>query len=310
MSDAKRVPSLDGYPKKLLRFANPLDKMWSGFNPSIAISSDGQIAMTVRSSNYLMGERQSYTSLTVEADIRNRLWFAELNSELSITDMYELDVIGELSFKRGVEDARLFWRDGQWWMTGVILERPHTLVARVGLFSIDLDARTAELVEKYEGASEKLVEKNWGVISGEASSSFDYIYGPNAIIKNKEIKHFGVAEKLEKIRGGSQLIPWDDGYLAVCHITRIIGKPIFNPMTFSIQGSKLRDYTHLFVKYNASGEIEMVSDEFIFKFGGVEFACGLVQIDDQIVITYGYNDVESWLTKVSVKDINLMLHPA
>lgn len=309
MSKPKSLREFGGSARRLFRFANPADKMWSAFNPSIAVNPDGEIAMLIRSSNYLLGNYQSYTSLTTGTDIQNKIYYSKLTDELLILEVKELkvEIAGELSFKRGVEDARLFWRDGQWWMLGVILEKPHTPVARMGLFSVDLEAGTASLVEKYPGIADNVVEKNWGVVAGEAVKEFDYIYSPNSVFKNGKIKKLKEPGKFKGIRGGTQLIPWDDGYLAVGHITRVIGKRLFNHMTFSVQEPKLRDYTHVFIKYKKSGEIEHVSEEFIFNTGGVEFASGLVQLDDKIYISYGYDDCEGWLASLDVKTVRTML---
>lgn len=310
MSKVKSLKSYGASSVRLFRFADPRDKMWSAFNPSIAVNPDGEIAMVVRSSNYLLGNYQSYNSLTTGTDIQNRVWFAEMDSKLRITKMYELECVGELSFKRGVEDGRLFWRDGGWQMTGVILERPHTPVARMGLFKIDVAERTATLIEKYPGTADNVVEKNWGVVAGESVPEFDYIYSPNLIFKNGKIKKLAEVGQFKGIRGGTQLIPWGDGYLAVGHITRVIGKRIFNHMTFSVQEPKLRDYTHVFIKYKKSGEIERVSEEFIFNTGGVEFASGLMQLGEEIYITYGHNDAEGWMAKLPANAVRNMLQPA
>ena len=307
MSNAKSLRAFGGSARKLFRFTDKRDKMWSAFNPSIAISPTGEIAMLVRSSNYLLGNYQSYNSLTTGTDIQNRVWFAELDEELQIKQMFELECVGELSFKRGVEDGRLFWRDGGWQMTGVILEKPHTPVARMGLFKIDTVAHHATLVEKYPGIADNVVEKNWGVVAGESVPEFDYVYSPNSIFKNGKIKKLKEPGQFKGIRGGTQLIPWEDGYLAVGHITRVVGKRIFNHMTFSVQEPKLRDYTHVFIKYKKSGEIERISEEFIFNTGGVEFASGLIERDGKIIITYGHNDAEGWMASLDAKTVHEML---
>lgn len=310
MSKVQSLRAYSGSAKKLFRFADPTDKMWSAFNPSIATNPQGAIAMAVRSSNYLLGNYQSYTSLTTGTDIQNRVWFAELDSSFLITKMYQLEFIGELPFKRGVEDCRLFWRDGSWWVLGVILEKPHTPIARMGLFKVDVEARTATLVEKYDGIADNVVEKNWGVVAGESVKEFDYIYSPNSVFKNGKIKKLKEPKEFKGIRGGTQLIPWEDGYLSVGHITRVVGKRLFNHMTFSVQEPKLRDYTHVFIKYKKSGEIECISEEFIFNVGGVEFASGLIEKDGDIYISYGYDDCEGWLAKLPAKQVEMMLHPA
>lgn len=299
----------NGSARKLFRFADKRDKMWSAFNPSIAKNPDGEIAMVVRSSNYLLGPSQKYNSLTVGPYIQNRVWFAELDDDLRITDMYELECVGELSFKRGVEDGRLFWRDGGWWMTGVILEKPHTPVARTGLFKIDTAAKTATLVEKYPGIADNVVEKNWGVVAGEAVSQFDYIYSPNSIYKDGKFVELDKPGKFKGIRGGTQLIPWDGGYLSVGHITRsmLSKEPIFNPTTYACERLKLRHYTHVFIKYDLSGRMEKISEEFIFNVEGIEFAAGIIEHKGRVYISYGHDDIEGWMASLDVDTVREML---
>ena len=303
----KSLKDFGGSAKKLLRYADQRDRKWSAFNPSIAMNPDGKIGMVLRSSNYILGQTHRYNAITTGNDIQNRVWFAELNDKLNIIDMYELEVVGE-KFKRGVEDARLFWRDGVWHMTAVILEREHTRIARVGYFRINTDTKQAIFLEKYEVPDSLAPEKNWGMVADGAVKEFDYIYGPNKIFKNGKIKALADAEEYKKIRGGSQLIPWGDGYLAVCHITRMIAKEaLFNPTTFSMEKIALRSYTHVFVEYDKSGQIKKVSEEFLFNIPGVEFAAGLLQLRDKVYISYGREDSESWLASLDVKTVKEML---
>ena len=296
-----------GSISKKLRWVEKDNKLWSAFNPSIAKNPDGEIAMAIRSSNYLLGPMQLYTSLTTGQDIINHVWFARLDGELNITSMNKLEVVGELSFKRGIEDARLFWRDGSWHMTAVILENGHTPIARIGLFRIDLDTMTAHFIEKYEGPNKKRVEKNWSVVAGDSVPDFDLIYGPDSIYKNGKVKSLKAAGKYKNLRGGTQLIPWEDGYLSVWHITRKKHTKVFNSRTFSMENPDLRDYTHVFVLHNKDGSIQKVSDEFIFGSGAVEFAAGMIEHNGNVVISWGHDDAWSWLATISVENVKLML---
>jgi predicted GH43/DUF377 family glycosyl hydrolase len=297
-----------GSIKKQLRWAEKDNKLWSAFNPSIAKNPNGEIAMVIRSSNYILGPMQLYTSLTTGQDIINHVWFAELDDELNITSMNKLEVVGELSFKRGIEDARLFWRDGAWHMTAVILENGHTPIARIGLFRLELNTLTAHFIEKYEGPDKNRVEKNWSVVAGESVPEFDLIYGPNAIYKNGKVKQLKAAGKYKNLRGGTQLIPWEDGYLSVWHITRKKITKVFNSRTFSNESPDLRDYTHVFVTHGRDGSIEKVSEEFIFGSGAVEFAAGIIKHDGKLVISWGHDDAWSWLATISVESVKDMLH--
>lgn len=291
----------------MLRFAEKDNKLWSAFNPSIAKNPQGEIAMAIRSSNYILGPMQLYTSLTTGHDIVNHVWFARLDDELNVVSMDKLEVVGELSFKRGIEDARLFWRDGAWHMTAVILEHGHTPIARIGLFRLELNTMTAHFIEKYEGPDKKRVEKNWSVVAGEAVKEFDLIYGPNSVYKNGKVKQLKAAGKHKNLRGGTQLIPWDDGYLSVCHITRKKHTKVFNSRTFSMENPDLRDYTHVFVVYNKDGSIRTVSEEFIFGSGAVEFASGVIEHNGNIVISWGHDDAWSWLAIISADSVRDML---
>jgi len=296
-----------GSIRKKLRWAEKDSKLWSAFNPSIAKNPNGEIAMVVRSSNYILGPMQLYTSLTTGKEIINYVWFAKLDNELNITSMHKLEVVGELSFTRGIEDARLFWRDGSWHMTAVILEREHTPVARLGLFRIDTKKMTASFIEKYEGPDKKRVEKNWSVVAGESVPEFDLVYGPNAIYKNGKVKQIKAAGKYKNLRGGTQLIPWEDGYLSVWHITRKKETKVFNSRTFSNESPDLRDYTHVFVTHAKDGSIEKVSEEFIFGSGAVEFAAGIIEHNGNLVISWGHDDAWSWLATIDVDSVRKML---
>lgn len=296
--------------KKLFRFVDRNDKNWSAFNPSIAKNPAGDIAMVVRASNYLLGPTQRYNTLTTGVDVMNRVFFAELDNELQITEMYELEVVGELTFIRGVEDGRLFWRDDSWYMTGIILEKEHTRFARVGLFKIDLEKRQARFIEKYDSEEfGKKPEKNWGMVANSEVKEFDFIYGPNVIYKNGKTKKLPKSKDYPKLRGNTQLIPWEDGYLAVNHYMRMISdrKMYFNPVTFESQWMEFRHYAHVFVKYDKSGRIVAMSDEFVFNVPGIEFAAGIIEHDGKIVVTYGHDDAEGWMVTLDTETVRTML---
>lgn len=313
MSSVKNVPSLREYKassRKLFRFIDKNDKNWSAFNPCIAKNPDGKIVMAIRSSNYLLGPIQKYSTLTTGVDIMNRVFWAELDDELQIKDMYELEVVGELTFIRGVEDFRVFWRDDSWYMTGIILEKEHTKFARVGLFKVDLENRQAVFIKKYESEEfGRKPEKNWGMVANEEVKEFDFIYGPNVIYKDGKIKQLPKSKSYPKLRGNTQLIPWEDGYLAVNHYMRMQTnkKMYFNPVTFASEWMDFRHYYHLFVKYDKNGRIVAMSDEFIFNVTGVEFAAGIIEHNGKIVITYGHNDESGWMATLDVETVRSML---
>lgn len=300
-------PKLTGTNHKVMRFVEPeVNKFWSAFNPSIGKDDKGNLAVVIRSSNYLLGQYQNYANLTTEQDIRNRVFFADVSPQLKLKNLREVKFSGE--FTRGVEDCRLLWRDGSWHFLGVILERGSTPVARPGLFKYDKKKNFAELLEKFEGPDPKRPEKNWGTLAVGESPEFDFIYSTEKIYKNGKLTKLPRPnKKLSVIRGGSQLIEWEDGYLTVVHVTRRTPERVLNPRTFSFQDVHYRDYTHMFVKYDVSGNIVATSSEFIFDVGWVEFASGLVQVGDKLVVSYGVDDASMSFFEVDVDTVEAML---
>lgn len=302
-----KTPVLSGVNLKKLRFIEPeKTKAWSSFNPSISQNPDGKLAVVIRSSNYLLGQYQNYANLTVEADIRNRVFFADVNEKLGLKNLREVEFLGK--YKRGVEDCRLLWRDGGWHFLGVILEKEHTPVARVGLFKYDEKNNVAKLIEKYEGPDPKRIEKNWGALAVGKSSEFDFIYDTERVYKDgKLVKLSRPQKKYSMLRGGTQLIEWEDGYLSVMHITGKTTERVMNPRTFTFENAHFRDYTHVFVKYDLSGNLVAVSSPFIFDVGWIEFAAGLTRIGDDLVISYGVDDASMSFFVVEEKVVRRML---
>jgi hypothetical protein len=192
-------------------------------------------------------------------------------------------------------------------MTAVILEHGHTPIARIGLFRIDTETMTAHFIKKYEGPNKKRVEKNWSVVSGESVPEFDLIYGPNSIYKDGKVTQLELAGKYKNLRGGTQLIPWEDGYLSVWHITRKKLTKVFNSRTFSVENPDLRDYTHVFVFHDKDGSIRKVSEEFIFGSGAVEFAAGIIEHKGKLIVSWGHDDAWSWLATITVEAVKDML---
>jgi predicted GH43/DUF377 family glycosyl hydrolase len=296
-----------------VRFCDPKNKNWSAFNPSIASSPDG-LGMMVRSSNYILEKIQSYNMLTEGSEIRNKLYFTELDENLRPTKLRQVKVVGaDMAFRRGVEDARLFWRDGGWQALAVTLERAHTPVARLALFKFDAETDTATFVEKYDaGLDPKNIEKNWGVVSGDAVQEFDFIYDAFHIYKNGKLHKTKVAPTkkqktyLESLRGGSQLLPYGSGYIGLSHITRRTPTHMLNPTTFTYFNPALRDYSHLFVTYDHNGAVTAYSEEFDLNLSLVEFGAGMAQVDDKFVLSFGVNDISGWLVEIPIKSVKEM----
>jgi hypothetical protein len=292
------VSKLGGEVFNLKRFAYPDDKSWSFFNPSIGQSPQGY-AMTFRSSNYVINPDSGELYVETGGPIKNKVFFTETNKNMELLDIREISFKDSgLIVERGVEDTKLFWRHNKWYFSGVVMER-HTPIARMGIFTLDPKKNTAKLDHIYKGQSAKKPEKNW-MIPYEPNPNFDFIHGPTSVGKGAQIL-FTASDnhKIAPLRGNTNLLTLDDGtYLAVVHILYTRETRTWDARMFGMRDGKYKNYTHLFAQYNTRGKLIGLSQEFQFVSPGIEFANGLVQMGDDLVITFGKDDVSSHYCKI------------
>ena len=263
------------------------------FNPSIGYSPIDGYAMTARTANYKLNPRTgSYNVTNGEPKVRNKSHFSFLDNELSPEKWSEIKYPHEPKIYRGVEDLRLISRNGSWYFTGVMLE-DHTPWARMCLYKLEPNLE-AEYIETYKGEEATVPEKNWVTHGALDSTNFDFI---------KNISR--------GIRGGTSLVQYEDGYLGVSHKTYAKKTSFYNPRTFGYVNGTIRNYTHLFSFYNKNLELIKLSKEFTFRENAkIEFACGLVQKDSDIYISYGVNDEESWMASITLEKVKNLLGEA
>jgi hypothetical protein len=99
---------------------------------------------------------------------------------------------------------------------------------------------------------------------------------------------------LSDLRGGSQLVPAGDGWLAVVHEVVI--------------SSDRRWYLHRFVRFDEGLRIAGVSDPFVISQLGYEFAAGLARFpgSDRLLLSYGVWDREAWIAELDLSDVLAM----
>lgn len=304
ITSSQHISEIGGKSWGVLRLPDESDKKWSAFNPSISRNPNGELRMTVRSSNYIYTNNSKNFSLTVGGKITNRLWFCDVDEKtLEIYNLRELTINSPLPLRRGVEDARLYWRNNRWEMTGVILET-HTPKARIWTFWIDIDNNVANFIEALEGPYPERIEKNWLPTSGEPTDKFDFIYNTVSVYKDGQLQRFkDASEEYLQIRGGSPLIRDGDFYISVTHRVEQESYYEYNTATFGMGTKHVRSYYHQFVKWTLDGKLHSISNDFIFHEGGIEYAAGLVKIKEDYVISFGRKDCASWFCRVPVKNI-------
>lgn len=308
-TDYPNVKEMGGYIVDVRRLVDPNNKNWSAFNPSIAHHPRKGYAMTIRSSNYVVTERGEY-KVVDGGLIKSRLWFCELDKNLKPKDLREVDLsLIDPPLSRGLEDARLFVRDGKWMITGIVLE-PNVPRARVALATLDAKATKVTSLKLHASTDAGRVEKNW-MVTPDVNPYFDFIYGPNQVVKSEQMMAWMTDHpEISALRGGTNLLPTGDGnYLAVLH--RMFGKQdsFYQPETFGMVHTDRREYVHYFVKYDEKGIIRAMSSGFIFYKPGIEFAAGMVARRQELLISFGREDVSSHIAVLPYDTVMRSLKP-
>lgn len=308
--DPNRFPLLTKNIVNIKRFGEQNNKEWSCFNPSIGYAPKRGYAMAFRSSNYtILPHGELY--VTNGGKIRNRIYFAETDKDLKLKNFRQIPMPSELmALPRGLEDPRIFWREGHWMMAAVVMEE-HTPVARFCICKMDSKASKIVDIQIYDGVRPDKPEKNWTVPDLKPSEHFDFIYGPTAVVKgNKVITSFSTNELISGFRGNAHLVEQKDGtYLTVMHKLWISRSKGYSPNNFGMIDFVIKNYGHYFVRFDRFGSIVECSGAFQFLGPGIEFVGGMVEMDDNIVISFGREDVSSHAAIVPKKQALAMMKP-
>jgi hypothetical protein len=300
---------------RIRRFADESDKRWSAFNPSIAYSPIEGYVVMFRSSNYFLDPKMGNAVPTIDSRIKNRLWIANLSDDFQVIESTMREITfpdPKIEFKRGVEDARLYWRDGGWEFSAGLIEeisemKPRLAIFRINTFKLEENVGTFKALLN-DGELQK-VEKNW-MPTYKINPKFDFIYGPNAVYKIGvgPVKVRETSPEISDIRGGGSLWELDSGgYLTIVHKCKTTLVTRYNPRLFGVETVKVRSYVHCFAKYNSDGVLVGLSEEFIFDEGGIEYASGLVVKDSDVIVSYGKKDVASYLAKIKLSKVLEMI---
>lgn len=300
----KSFAELGGSVHRIRRFADLSDKKWSAFNPSIAYSSKCGYWVLVRSSNYFLDEEYGHAVATVGSRVQSRMWIGKLSDNLEIDESTwrEVDFSSAgLQLKRGAEDGRLFWRDNSWFIVAGLKE-DGIHYPRIGLFRLD-DNFSAHLIEVYDCGWMRDVEKNW-MPPYEQTHEFHFIYSATAVYKDGPVEVRELTYDIKGARGGSCLWKLDDGsYLAIVHFAHKAVVERYNPRLFGTEYARTRKYSHAFARYSSNGVLTHLSPHFVFENFKIEFAAGLVVKEDDVIVSYGKQDVASYLGKISLDKV-------
>jgi hypothetical protein len=285
-------------------------------NPSVLVD-DGKILVNVRHIQYTLyhSELQKYEHqygplvyLNPENDISltTTNFICELNEDLNIVYWSKVDTSGfdkqPLWEFVGLEDARLVKWDDKYYLTGVRRDLDTIGTGRMELSEIEFTENSVREISRFRIPSPppdtEYCSKNWMPI---LDMPFHYVKWTNGteIVKvtpeeNKTeqvvVKNWVHATK--DLRGGSQVIPYKDGYLTINHETDLYK---------SEAGRKDATYRHRFTYWDKDWNIKKFSKVFSFLESKIEFVCGMAKYHDDYLITFGFQDNAAYILKVPGK---------
>lgn len=272
---------------------------WRAMNPSIARIA-GSHRVLLRTVNFDISNGSDYV-VPDGGPVRSRNFLAALDPELGLVDVREIVAPADFpaprfALVRGFEDLRLFDWQGALWCIAALREMTVQGWYEMLLARIDLrDDRIAVLSDwrVLNTGGERRHEKNWMPRRRGEDLEFVYSLDPVRIVdaQARLIRETVPDAALDHLRGGGQVIPFDDGWLALTHEVVLVNEK--------------RVYLHRFIWLDSADHVRRLTEPFIFNDRGLEFAAGLAWSTDSesLFVTFGAKDSEAWLATVSAADV-------
>ncbi|UCI19170.1 hypothetical protein FJ970_29815 [Mesorhizobium sp. B2-1-8] len=280
-------------------------------NPSVARLGD-QIVLLQRTVNYTLAEDNLQYGTPGGAPVHTRNFLLRLNDEFAVQSAREVLPpvdMPEPAYGRvlGFEDMRPFaWRDALWGVSCVRELTPEGWCEQVVARIDEKDSCRLTDWRPLHPAGPRVHEKNWmpqvkPATAGGAAEKLQFIYlcDPTRIVDERGtiVSEIPPAIAAQRFRGGTQLIAFAGGWLALIH---------------EVQwrtAEKRRYYLHRFVWFDEANALQKVSRPFFFDKKGVEFAAGLAWHPDErrLLISYSVTDSESWIATVEEAEVRSLL---
>lgn len=284
------------------------------FNPSIYVDGE-KIYINIRHCQYtlyhaeLKKHEHPYGPLVYfnpenDISLTTTNYFGELNSDLSMkyihkVDMSKFDVPPIWEFV-GLEDARIIKWDNKIYICGVRRDTTPNGVGRMELSELEVTDKSVKEVSRWRipapGLDNTYCEKNWMPIN-DMTWHFWKWSNPVEIVKVNPVEKTcetvyttNNTYFLSDLRGNGQVISFDKGYLTLTHEVDLFR---------SEADRKDCVYKHRFVHWTKDFKPVAKSHDFFFMDGHVEFACGLAEYGDDVLITFGFQDNAAYLIRCS-----------
>jgi tetratricopeptide (TPR) repeat protein len=293
---------------------NAFPNMKTITNPSVAIVND-KILVNARCTNYILyysnrcpTEHGPVDYLSPESDrsLKSENILFELDSDLNELSAKPVDM--KLNKKPnwhfiGLEDARLIQWEDQVYLCGVRRDELGEGKGRMNVSKLKITETDVKETERFNmpapGLDASYCEKNWMPI---VDQPFQFVKwtNPTEVVsyKNKKTETI-VLDETKRYdfprdpRGGSQVLKWnDDFYVAITH------ESIYNSTDNG------RKYMQRIVVWDKDWNVVNWTQDFTMMSGQIEFVSGMAFHNDEVYITFGYEDNSAFILKMDRKSFD------
>ena len=282
-------------------------------NPSIIVKNE-KIIVIIRHVNYTFYHSEKklfqhpYGPLTYihpENDLRLRTWnwYCEIGKDFKVDKYYKIntsqfDTYEPLWDFVGLEDARIIEWNNKLYISGVRRDTTTNGVGRMELSQIQISKNEVKEISRVRieppNDPNSYCEKNWMPV---LDMPFHYVKwaNPTELVKVDPIT--GTSETISSsntinlprdLRGGTQILPFKDGYFAITHEVDLFK---------SEEGRKDAIYYHRFIVWDKNFNIIKTTPEFHFMDADVEFSIGMAEYKNDYLITFGFQDNAAYLLR-------------
>jgi len=304
---AKNVAELFG--ARLEKIPWESDDGYAPAAPSVLVLPPGRRLVSIRTVNYVITDPWEFPT-TDGKPIHTKNWIVEMDE--SWRPKGRKPIVDETGLQhtdpvRGFEDLRLYLGpDDALCASSTVLDLGvGNSLCEMAILALEECSdrwaiRKARVVRDYEHTKN---QKNWMPILGHPDV-FVYLCDPTTVIHaapggtvERLRRTASLRQNLTELRGGSQLVPHQDGWISIVHEVIYVAAP-----TRYL-------YLHRFVKFSSRFEIQTVSELFYLERKGVEAVIGLARDGDRLVASYAVRDAQVGLAFFDVRAVDRILTP-
>jgi hypothetical protein len=286
-------------------------------NPSVMVV-DKIIIVNLRNTNYTLYHSElnrfehkwgplSYIHPENDMHLRTANHITYLDNNLDIIQSSKIDTSNFDTYEPkwefiGLEDARLINWNGKNYAIGVRRDLDIKGTGRMELSELEFDDKYVKEISRYRipgpPPDNEYCMKNCTPIEGMPYHLLKWTNPTTLMRFNPDGSATDIIETesfipgYNDMRGGSQVIKIDGGYITIIHETQLYN---------SEQGRKDATYRHRFVIWNDNFQIKHFSPLFSFLNMKIEFCCGMASFNDDWLITFGAQDNSAYILRVSKK---------